>query len=267
MISENPTKLTIYPIRAFRDNYIWCVHNGLIAFIVDPGDHVPVLNYLQAQNLDLAAILITHHHSDHVGGLHQLKERYPNVDVFGPVNPKISGITKRVGEDNAIRIAALELDFSVMETPGHTLDHIVYYNNDMLFCGDTLFSAGCGRMFEGTPEVFYASLQKLANLPKHTRVYCTHEYTQANIQFALTIEPHNSELQAYANWVKQQREQDRVSLPSSIAIELEINPFLRCHMLETQTLVLPNNNAKPTSNKAQHAIKVFAALRRLKDNF
>ena len=148
--------------------------------------------------------------------------------VYGPKNPEIEGIDVRLSEGESMSLSTPKLDLHVLETPGHTMDHIVFYNNELVFCGDTLFSAGCGRMFEGTPEVFYHSLQKLAHLPEQTKVYCTHEYTLANLAFAAHVDPENSVLQDYQNWANTQRESNQITLPSNIAEQIKINPFLRC---------------------------------------
>jgi hydroxyacylglutathione hydrolase len=256
---------SIVPIRAFSDNYIWCMHNQQHAVVVDPGDATPVIEYLTEHSLHLVAILITHHHYDHVGGIDQLIQHYPNIKVYGPINPKIGAITHRLKENDSVTLPEFNMQLSILETPGHTLDHVVYYNDELMFCGDTLFSGGCGRMFEGTPEVFYASLQKLAALPAETKVYCTHEYTQANINFATSIEPNNVALLEYAKWVKVIREEDKVTLPSTIKNESEINPFLRCHIKSTQSKVLDSNSQH--KKQANIEIATFAALRALKDNF
>lgn len=237
--------MIVTPIPAFDDNYIWAIQPTLNAdaVIVDPGDEKPVQAWLAAQGVGLASILITHHHWDHTDGLLPLLEHY-KVPVYGPHNPKIQGITEPLGEGDRFTPAGLECEFQVFETPGHTLDHISFYTPGLLFCGDTLFSAGCGRMFEGTAPQFYASLRKLAELPPATRVYCTHEYTAANLRFARAAEPDNAAIKAAQDEVQKWREQAQVSLPSTLARELSINPFLR---------------AKDATE--------FAKLRQWKDNF
>ncbi|MDN7123909.1 hydroxyacylglutathione hydrolase [Pseudidiomarina terrestris] len=219
--------MLISPIRAFDDNYIWAIQpaKGKPAVIVDPGDEKPVLAWLEKHNVQLASILITHHHWDHTDGLMPLLEHY-QVPVYGPANPKIEGITHPVAEGNTFVPEGLQSRFEVIETPGHTLDHISFYTPGLLFCGDTLFSAGCGRMFEGTAPQFYTSLRKLAELPATTAVYCTHEYTAANLRFAAAAEPDNKAIEQAQRDVAARREDDQPSLPSSIARELEINPFL-----------------------------------------
>lgn len=265
MKSSNADAISISPIRAFSDNYIWCLHDTQFAAVVDPGDPQPVIAFLAQNNLNLVSILITHHHFDHTGGIQELVKAYPNVEVFGPHNPKISGITTRLKEKNSIKVPQLDVQLSILETPGHTLDHIVYYNDELLFCGDTLFSGGCGRMFEGTAGVFYTSLQKLAALPAHTKVYCTHEYTQANIRFASSIEPNNKRLQEYADWVATTRAKDEITLPSTIKRESEINPFLRCHIQATQSKF--DRSDRHHQKSPDKEVATFAALRELKDNF
>lgn len=252
----------VFAIPAFTDNYIWCVHDEQHAAVVDPGDAAPVISALQNKQLSLSYILITHHHRDHTGGIKALLEAYPHAIVYGPSNPRIADIHKRVGEGDSLSLVHPTINFKVMETPGHTLDHIVFYNPEMLFCGDTLFSAGCGRMFEGTPTVFYTSLQKLAQLPKDTPVYCTHEYTLANIAYASHVDPKNAALHNYKAWAIKQREQNKITLPSTIAEQLEINPFLRCG---TETI---KQNIENIMNLSTHSeVEVFAALRKGKDDF
>ncbi|MGB3726551.1 MAG: hydroxyacylglutathione hydrolase [Glaciecola sp.] len=258
--------LTLVAIPAFTDNYIWCLHNGVDAMVVDPGDGDAVADFLKQQQLRLCAVLITHHHLDHVGGLPTLHGMYPNMPVYGPNNPKIKYISHPLENGSTIKIDALDLRYKVLATPGHTLDHIVYYDNTHLFCGDTLFSAGCGRMFEGTAPMFYQSLQALSALPAHLQVCCTHEYTAANVAFAQSIEPHNEALHGYQQWVVEQRTNNKITLPSTIAQQHEINPFLRCHIKSVQQAVLdPYTNA--CSNNTETEVATFAALRKRKDDF
>ncbi len=269
--NQNET-LTISGIRAFADNYIWCVNDRNHAMVVDPGDAAPVIKYIEQRKLTLTDILITHHHWDHVGGLDELIKAYPKVRVFGPNNPKIHQIEYSLAEGERVELPYFDLSFDVLQTPGHTLDHIVYKNNELIFCGDTLFSGGCGRMFEGTPEVFYESLQKLAKLPPNLKVYCTHEYTLANLKFALSVEPSNSTLKQYFNWAKDQRAEDLCTLPSTIEQELAINPFLRCHIDDIRDNVnveheLNSEGSHSMIEQKNKEILTFADLRRLKDNF
>lgn len=253
--------LTIYPIPAFKDNYIWCLHNRQHAVVVDPGDAEAVMTYLSQHALTLTAILITHHHWDHTDGLPQLLQQQPNLPVYGPQNAKISGINQPLSEHDSIQLTSLDLQFNVLEVPGHTLDHIAYYDDQRLFCGDTLFSAGCGRMFEGKPAQMAASLAKLAALPAATKVYCTHEYTLANLAFAQTVEPGNNVLAEYTEWAKAQRKRQQSTLPSDIAKERAINPFLRLRQAEVKSSLCKQGYTNLDGDE-----KVFAALRNWKDN-
>ncbi|MFT5839604.1 MAG: hydroxyacylglutathione hydrolase [Flavobacteriales bacterium] len=254
--------VSIFPIKAFNDNYIWCLRNQTHCSVVDPGDAAPVLAYCQDNQLTLSAIIITHHHWDHTGGIDALLAAFPDIPVFGPYNKNIKQITVRLSQGDDVELAQLGLKFSVLEVPGHTLDHIAYYGDTGLFCGDTLFSAGCGRLFEGTPQQMFVSLAKLAALPDDTAVYCTHEYTMANIAFAEAVEPNNQALIDYKHWANEQRNNNMPTLPSSIQRELSVNPFLRCNHAELVANVSQNIGAILTSEKA-----TFASLRSWKDNF
>jgi hydroxyacylglutathione hydrolase len=249
-------------IKAFSDNYIWCIHDGTHAAVVDPGDAVPVVSFLQEQQLILTDILITHHHFDHTGGIEALHKAYPQAHVIGPANPKIKGLTCTVCEGDQVSVLNEQISFDVLETPGHTLDHIVFYNAQWLFCGDTLFSAGCGRMFEGTPEVFLSSLDKLASLPSHTKVFCTHEYTLANLKFARYLLPEHRGLADYEQWAYEQRQADNITLPSSIGQQCLINPFLLCHQADFQAKM-----EEKLQRNLNDAADTFAAIRAAKDNF
>ncbi|AWL11539.1 Hydroxyacylglutathione hydrolase [Saliniradius amylolyticus] len=254
--------INITPIRAFSDNYIWCLSHQNSAVVVDPGDEAPVLDYLRQHQLDLSAILITHHHADHIGGVKALVKHFPHTRVYG--GPKrIPCVTHTVeGEDN-VRVAGLAKTFKVISVPGHTIDHIAYYNDELgLFCGDTLFSAGCGRLFEGTPEQMRVSLARLTALPDKTPVYCAHEYTLANIAFAETLEPDNQALLDYKASAEHLREQGRPTLPSSIQKEKAVNPFLRLHS-HTIRQSLEHKADKPLKDDDTR----FAVMRDLKDHF
>ena len=190
----------IETIKAFTDNYIWCIHDKINAVVVDPGDAMVVTEYLSNNALKLCAIMVTHHHQDHIGGVSQLKELYSNVEIYSAI-PKIA--TNLIKVNDIIKIAMLDnLSFNVIQVPGHTLDHIMFYGNNMLFCGDTLFSSGCGRVFEGTYKQMYQSLMKINALDEETLVYAAHEYTVKNIEFALSIEPDNIDLvNRYHEWL------------------------------------------------------------------
>lgn len=254
--------VSVFPIKAFNDNYIWCLRNQTHCAVIDPGDAAPVLAYCQDNQLILSAILITHHHWDHTGGIDALLGAFPEIPVYGPQNKDIEQITIRLSQGDNLELAQLGLTFSVLEVPGHTLDHIAYYGDIGLFCGDTLFSAGCGRLFEGTPQQMFQSLAKLTALPANTAVYCTHEYTMTNIAFAEAVEPNNQALLDYKIWASQQRQKNTPTLPSSIQRELAVNPFLRCDSPELITNVSQNLGTTLTSEQA-----TFASLRSWKDNF
>lgn len=220
----------IIPIPAFADNYIWLLRDGNAAAVVDPGDAMPVQAYLAREGLTLTAILATHHHGDHVGGIPALLARTP-VPVFGPGNESIPGRTRAIGEGDVVTVPGLPVTLRGIDIPGHTAGHIAYFGEvagaPSLFCGDTLFAAGCGRIFEGTPAQMWASLSKLAALPAATRIYCGHEYTLANLRFALDVEPGNAEVVARTVRERARRDRDEPTLPSTMEIERATNPFLR----------------------------------------
>ena len=249
--------MKIFPIPIFSDNYVWCLSRGAEAVVVDPGDAAPVQKYLDEAGLKLSAILITHWHPDHIGGLPALITQQA-VPVYGPRAelPRIPQLTHTLGEGDVVKV--LDVDFRVMEVPGHTLGHIAFQHDRLLLCGDTLFSAGCGRLFEGTPEQMQHSLARFAALPDDTRVYCTHEYTASNLAFALAVEPDNVEVQAYAAEVRALRARNQPTLPSSIGLEKRINPFLRSAEPSVRSAVARQAGAEAPT---------FAALRRWKDSF
>ena len=253
----------LIPVPAFTDNYLWLLHDGRRALVVDPGDAGPVLQALAQHGLALASILVTHHHPDHTGGVAALREA-TGAPVYGPETESIPEPFTPLKEGDTVQ--ALGLNFQVMDVPGHTAGHIAFYAPDvdgqpLLFCGDTLFSGGCGRLFEGTPAQMLASLDKLAALPGSTRVCCTHEYTLANLRFALAAEPGNAELAAYQTHCLRLREQGLPTLPSTIAQEQLINPFLRTRQA---SLVAA---AQRLDASAHDDIAVFAALRQWKNQF
>lgn len=256
--------IKVSAIPAFEDNYIWVIHlpnqkNNVI--VIDPGDATAVLATLDAQKSQPLAILITHHHWDHIDGVKQLTSRY-NIPVYGPANG-IDCVTHPVSDGDKITLTAsakVSLELDVMAVPGHTLDHLAYYGQQMLFCGDTLFGGGCGRLFEGTPAQMYRSLQRLAALPDHTLVYCTHEYTVANLQFAMLVEPNNLNLKNRLKNTQLCRKKQQPSLPSTIEIEKQSNPFLRCHIEEI------HHAAEQYSGKTLvTAEQVFSVIRFWKD--
>jgi hydroxyacylglutathione hydrolase len=218
----------IRPIPAFDDNYIWLLTEGPeTAVVVDPGDADPVLEVLQAEGRRLSAILITHHHGDHTGGVTDLCSAFPAVQVYGPVDRRIRDLTLPVGEGVVVRPAGLSLDLTVMAVPGHTSTHIAYLGAGAVFCGDTLFACGCGRVFDGTFEQLSDSLDRIAALPGETLVYCAHEYTVANLGFAHWVEPDSPALQARMASDRQRRDQGLPTVPSRLDLELATNPFLR----------------------------------------
>ena len=221
--------LQITPIPALKDNYIWALIDGKTnhTLIVDPGEAAPVEAFLHANHLTLKGILLTHHHWDHTHAVPALSERH-HIPVIGPAADGISSLTIPVQEPKQTSLPDFPLTLSVLDIPGHTLGHIAYYANGILFCGDTLFSAGCGRLFEGTAEQMHRSLSKLAALPGHTHIYCGHEYTLTNLRFAQTVEPGNSHIAKRIKQVMEMRTNDLPSLPSTMKDEWETNPFLRC---------------------------------------
>ena len=220
--------LSVLTVPAFDDNYLWLIHDGHSAVAVDPGDATAILAALEKHHLSLTAILLTHHHADHVGGVPGLLTRF-DVPVFGPRAATIATVTHGMGEGDTIALAQPALEFAVLEVPGHTLDHLAYYNGQAgwLFCGDTLFAGGCGRLFEGTPAQMSQSLARLAALPDATAVYCAHEYTLANLRFAVEVEPANVQLQQRLVREQAKRRRDEPTVPSTIALEKATNPFLR----------------------------------------
>lgn len=254
----------MYPvitIPAFNDNYIWLIRHENHCLVVDPGDAVPVQARLDDLGLELDAILLTHHHHDHVGGVDALLKRYPKARLYGP---KLSPLPDQHGQwlDEGDKIGWHDLTLTVMHVPGHTLGHIAYHGSGMLFCGDTLFSGGCGRMFEGTPDQMHDSLMRLAALPDDTLVYCAHEYTLSNLRLCLVVEPDNLTLQKRIGQISKLRQQGLPSLPTRLGDEREFNVFLRCN----------EPNVKFSAEKQgmkylENPVDTFAVLRRWKDTF
>ena len=216
------SSISIHPIKSFTDNYIWIIKKKKDAVIVDPGDSKPVLDSLQNENLNLRAILITHKHADHIGGIEDLLSHYPNIKIYGPKN-NFNFIYTIVNNDELLKINELNIEFSVIATPGHTLDHVVFADQDHLFCGDTLFGCGCGKLFEGSYSQMHSSLKTLSKLPTSIKVYCAHEYTKKNIEFALTQDKNNQ----YLIDRKRNLIGKDITLPSTLGEELKTNPFLR----------------------------------------
>ncbi len=269
----------LIPIPAFTDNYLWLLHDGQRALVVDPGDATPVLRALKQHGLQLASILVTHHHADHTGGVAELRQA-TGASVYGPATESVPQPFAPLQEGDTV--ATLGLNFQVLDVPGHTAGHIAFYllpgqagptqkqsaaegldvaNKPLLFCGDTLFSGGCGRLFEGTPAQMLASLDKLASLPSDTLVCCAHEYTLSNLRFAVAVEPDNAELVAYQARCLSKRSEGQPTLPSSIHQELLINPFLRTRQASVVAA------AHRFDASADGDIAVFAAIRQWKNQF
>lgn len=255
--------LEIIPLPALKDNYIWLLKNkasGHVA-IVDPSEAEPVLNLIESEGLIPVAILITHHHWDHVGGIPGITAKY-DVPVYTPKTEFVAGSTDPVGEGDVVFLDELNLTLNILDVPGHTSGAVAYYADGMVFSGDTLFTAGCGRMFEGTPPQMHASLSKFKALPDETLLYCGHEYTVANLKFAAAVEPNNEAIQKRLLEAKKLRANNQPTVPSTLKIEKQTNPFLRCE--ETSVI---NAASEHSNKKLEQAFEVFAAVRSWKDHF
>ena len=253
--------LKISPINAFSDNYIWLIQTNEGNTLVDPGDSKPIISTIDKLGITIDDILITHHHFDHIGGLELLK---PHIrgSVIGPKNNAIPHLDKHVGEGDVIN--SIGLEFSILEVPGHTLDHIAFYSKtikEVLFCGDTIFSGGCGRVFEGTFEQMNHSLEKLVSLPSRTEIYCAHEYTLSNLAFAKLAEPNNKKIIEREIEVKNLQARDIPSIPTTIAKEKEFNPFLRCAEKDMIDSLINKYNLTNTD-----PVNIFSELRQWKDS-
>jgi hydroxyacylglutathione hydrolase len=256
--------MKLLALPAFTDNYLWLLHDGQQALVVDPGDAQPVLSALRTHGLTLQTILVTHHHADHTGGVNELRLA-TGATVYGPAHERMPEPIGRLAQGD--HVLALGLKFCVLDVPGHTAGHIAYYCADMddaplLFCGDTLFSGGCGRLFEGTPTQMLASLDKLAALPGNTRVCCTHEYTLSNLKFARAVEPENTKLLDYQAHCLALREKNLPTLPALLALELQINPFLRSRQPDVVRAATAYKSPSPNDETG-----VFASLREWKNNY
>ena len=253
--------LSIKPIKALSDNYIWLVTTNEGSIVIDPGESKQIIDLVKSNEIDLEGILITHHHYDHTNGIEEIL-KYKKVEVYGPKN-NVSSITKRVKQNDVFNLIGLK--FEVIETPGHTLDHIAFYcfkdEKSILFCGDTLFSGGCGRVFEGTYSQMYESLKKLSKLPEDTQIFCGHEYTSSNLQFACAVEPNNQFIKEYNEEIIEKTKNGVPSLPSSLKIEHMINPFIRCN----EENLIDNINKK--FGEVSSEIEIFSTLRKWKDDF
>lgn len=252
--------LVVEAIPAFSDNYLWLIHDGHAAVVVDPGDAVPVETTLERLRLELRAILVTHAHADHIGGIGALQAAR-DIPVYGPAHENIPHRTHPVGDGCRVLLQAPQLTLEVLDVPGHTRGHVAYYGQKRLFCGDTLFGCGCGRI-DQPAATMHASLQRLAALPTDTQVYCTHEYTQANLRFALHLDPDNAALHRRAADVATLRAAGVPSVPSTIGEELCTNPFLRCDID-----VMKRHAEVLLQRPSISAADVFGALRAMKDNY
>lgn len=249
------------PLPAFSDNYIWVLHNDQYAAVVDPGDATPVRDFLTQNRLELTDILITHHHADHTGGVGSLVDDTA-ARVHAPRDAPLNCMADRVADGDEVTITSLGLTFKVVGTPGHTLDHVCYYDGTRLFCGDTLFIGGCGRLFEGTAAMMLSSLQKISSLPAETLLYCAHEYTLNNYRFAEEVDPDNPHLQQQMSLANQKRRNHQETVPGTLAVELNTNPFLRCSDPVIQQAV-----SKASGCEAAATLDTFRLLREWKDRF
>jgi hydroxyacylglutathione hydrolase len=258
--------LTVLAVPAFQNNYLWLVHDGVHAAAVDPGAAEPILAALAAHDLTLTAILLTHHHADHIGGVPALL-RHAQVPVFGPRNDGIAAVTHPLGEGDTLAVPGLDLSLRVLDVPGHTLGHIAYLRAApaplWLFCGDTLFAGGCGRLFEGTPAQLNASLTRLASLPDDTLFFCAHEYTLANLAFAQAVEPDNPAIGERIVREQAKRARGLPTIPSTIALEKATNPFLRYQQPTIARRLIEHGKLAP----GKAPLATFAALREWKNSF
>lgn len=252
--------LTITAIPALKDNYIWAIHNASHVVVVDPGEAAPVFDFLRRSKLQLSAILCTHRHNDHIGGIAELRGVY-NVSVYGRSHPNNPHITHGLYEGDRLKLPSLDVEFAIWEVPGHLNDHLAYVTPELVFCGDVMFGAGCGRNFEGTVAQLHHSLQRLAELPDATLVYCAHEYTALNLPFAVHCEPHNPDIQHRIADTRHLRAANQPTVPFTIGLEKATNPFLRCGQAELLR-TLQTHGYDTTSE-----LGVFTALREWRDHF
>ncbi len=261
VISRGQDPLEVMSVSAFRDNYIWLIRKGSAVAIVDPGDAAPVVEALRAKALRPVAVLITHHHGDQVGGITKLLEKYP-IPVFGPAREPIPCRTRALDEGDEVYLPEIDIRFQILSVPGHTAGAIAYYGAGLLFSGDTLFSAGCGRLFEGTAEQMLHSLSKLAGLPSSTQLFCGHEYTLANLAFAAVVEPENAAIPCRMQEARSQRANNLPTLPTTLGTEKRINPFLRCELLSIQFAA-----EQRCGRTVRPGAETFGVIRSWKDSF
>lgn len=252
----------VFSVSAFSDNYIWLMVKDNLCAIVDPGESASIIDYVLAHNLVVTDILLTHHHPDHIGGVKELLNQFPKANVFGPNTQRFTMVTKPCSEPMQIQLNC-GVELNVIELHGHTRDHIGYYDKTNAFVGDTLFSGGCGRLFEGSPKQMLNALMKLSRLPETTQIYCAHEYTQANLHFAKVADSNNPYLDKYIDLVTQKRQQGIPTIPTDIATELAINPFLRSHKQTIKQTLKQRFALTELPGNEQS----FALLRKWKDNF
>lgn len=254
--------MRVFPIHAFNDNYIWCIVNEdeRTCAVVDPGDANPVLDALKTHQLTLTAIFVTHHHFDHTGGIKTLCDSYTQLSVYGSAQEDTAGVNYRLNDGDTAVLPGTNMAFKILGIPGHTRGHIAFYTHGSLFCGDTLFTAGCGRVFEGTMEQMYHSLTKLSALPDNTLIYCGHEYTLSNLKFAILVEPDNKEILNRIKITSEQRQNNQATVPAPLALEKKTNPFLRCQCKEVIKAASTHCNQQLTD-----PVQVFRVLREWKN--
>ncbi len=253
--------MQVYPVSAFKDNYVWIIQGEeRRVAIVDPGEAAPVLEAIERENTEPVAILVTHHHADHVGGIAEIRDRFP-VPVFGPAHESVPGMDHPLREGDRVEPEGLGLAFEVLDTPGHTAGHIAYVHREALFCGDTLFTGGCGKLFEGTPRQMFESLEKIRALPESTWVYCGHEYTLDNLDFARQVEPDSDAIARRITGDRERRDADRPTVPATLELERATNPFLRWDVPAVREAA-----EAYVDGRLRQDWEVFAALRQWKDD-